>query len=181
MENVLADIPSQKEKIEAVKKQLQFRKTVLKQVADISLFCVGSKAGGERYQRFSLDQIKANLGTLITQSLRGPSQEDQMTGRPLLVGKRVKHTFEQGTWNGYIISVVPGYPVWYNIVYDGSDNVYSYPLQRDYAERNLEILPGAGPRKSTCWRRTVHSNVGCQSVGVGLFIAMLDIKSWIMD
>ncbi len=150
MEAVLLELQSVKEQTEALKKQLQFRKTVLKQVADKSLFLVGSKGGGTKYKKFSLQKLKDNLSTLINMSLRGPSREEQKTGKPLLVGKRVKHTFKEGTWNGYVISVVPGYPAWYNIIYDGSPTVYSYPLQDDYRKKDLVLLPEpAGSSKST--------------------------------
>jgi hypothetical protein len=37
---------------------------------------------------------------------------------PILVGKKVQHTFNEGTHNGKVISTVPGFPDFYNIIYD---------------------------------------------------------------
>ncbi len=147
MESALIEIDDDTECMEAIKKQLQFRKTVLEQVADKTLFQVGSKGGGPKYKKFTLDELKRNLSTLITMSLRGPTLEEEIQGKPLLVGKHVRHTFEEGVWKGYVIGTVPGYPAWYNIYYGRNKKVYSYKLQDDYAEGDLEILFGPASRK----------------------------------
>ena len=64
-------------------------------------------------------------------------------GKPLLVGKKVEHLFADGNWyKGRVMSVVPGFPDWYNITHYGPDvAVYSYKLQEDLAKDELHILP----------------------------------------
>ena len=61
---------------------------------------------------------------------------------PFLAGKRVSHVFKDGAvYTGKVIGSVPGFPSWYNIVYDGEDeHVYTYRLVDDYKDGNLEIL-----------------------------------------
>lgn len=62
-----------------------------------------------------------------------------------LVGKRVLHYFNvdgklQG-FHGYVISQVPGFPEWYNIVYDEEGDIVStYQLMDDYNSGDLELV-----------------------------------------
>lgn len=79
----------------------------------------------------------------------GPVEEMSQNQMPLLVGKKVKHSFNEGSWPGRVLSVVPGFPDFYNIVYDSdcdpSNNVpaaiYSNKLKEDYQNGLLEIVP----------------------------------------
>jgi len=41
---------------------------------------------------------------------------------------------------GKVISQAPGFPAWFNVVYDGDDAVYTYKLVDDYKEDNLAIV-----------------------------------------
>jgi hypothetical protein len=50
------------------------------------------------------------------------------------LGKKVQHTFNEGTHNGKVISTVPGFPDFYNIIYDSElekvkTNKYALPVQ----------------------------------------------------
>lgn len=59
---------------------------------------------------------------------------------PLLVGKSIKHKFSNGeTYFGHAISVVPGFPKWYNVKYVGDDAVYAYNLHQDFQNGDFEI------------------------------------------
>ena len=123
MNTVLDELNTQSEKVTAIKKQLQFRKTVLKQDAPKELFQAGKKDPASRkYRAFPLD-------TLINLAREGPSVESTNREQPFLVGKRVSHTFEEGTFTENMIYVAPGYPAWYNIVNIpwGSGRVYISP------------------------------------------------------
>ena len=41
-----------------------------------------------------------------------------------LTGKNIKHKFDDGIWySGKVIFQVPGYPAWYNVVYDNDKSV----------------------------------------------------------
>lgn len=78
----------------------------------------------------------------------GPDTEPQRIRTTLLVGKRVKHRFSDGNYVGRVISVVPGFVNFYNIVYDNDVSedgitkcVYTYKLLDDYKKGDLEIIP----------------------------------------
>jgi hypothetical protein len=55
---------------------------------------------------------------------------------PILVGKKVQHTFNEGTHNGKVISTVPGFPDFYNIIYDSEKQL------------NTTLTGGLGPTTS---------------------------------
>jgi hypothetical protein len=70
---------------------------------------------------------------------------------------KVQHTFNEGTHNGKVISTVPGFPDFYNIIYDSeldsevnitdTTAIYTYRLLNDYRAKKLEIIPEVvGPR-----------------------------------
>ena len=70
---------------------------------------------------------------------------------PLLVGKKIRHIFQEDSYVGKVISTVPGFPEFYNIIYDceldSTGNVcettaiYTYRLLDDYRPKKLEIIP----------------------------------------
>ena len=65
-----------------------------------------------------------------------PKEDDPVP----LSGKMISHRFEGDTWyNGEVISQVPGYPAWYNVVYEGDTNVYTYQLREDLATGDLIV------------------------------------------
>ncbi|XP_052097354.1 uncharacterized protein LOC127732359 [Mytilus californianus] len=91
---------------------------------------------------------------LIVAATEGPSEERVARDVPLFVGKKVLHTFKEGKWNGRVLSVVKGFPEFYNIVYDcdldestatisSATAIYTYKLKQEYRDGNLEILPEA--------------------------------------
>ena len=42
-----------------------------------------------------------------------------------LTGKNIEHKFDDGIWySGKVISQVPWYPVWYNVVYDNDESIF---------------------------------------------------------
>lgn len=44
-------------------------------------------------------------------------------------------------FHGYVISQVPGFPEWYNIVYDEEGDIVStYQLMDDYNSGDLELV-----------------------------------------
>ena len=64
--------------------------------------------------------------------------------RVVLNGKRVIHQFNEGGeirgYTGRVISQVPGFSNWYNIVYEEGDTVYTFQLMEDYTNGDLEII-----------------------------------------
>ena len=67
------------------------------------------------------------------------------TSASSLVGKLVKHRFEDKGklrfFKGRVISQVPGFPEWFNIVYDKEPGiVYSFKLSEDMDNGDLHVL-----------------------------------------
>ena len=144
----LAEISSKAEKRRALSAQLQFRRYVLKQeVQDKSIFFM-SKGGKQLETEIVVENLKKLIGDAFES---GPNTEGMSNLKMLLVGKTVSHTFENDSYDGYVIGVVPGFPAYYNIVYfeNGEktisevdvDNtpVYTFRLQDDYRDGNLSI------------------------------------------
>jgi len=73
------------------------------------------------------------------------------SGMPILIGKRIRHTFNEGDFDGKVISTVPGFPDSYNVIYDNELDdegnitdqtaIYTYKLLDDYRAKKLEIIP----------------------------------------
>ncbi|KAL3867760.1 hypothetical protein ACJMK2_040610, partial [Sinanodonta woodiana] len=143
VENILAEL-SNTEKRKALSSQIRFRQKVLKQtVIDKQLYQMSEKG-----KAYSLEKLKNNVIQLIKDAADSPSEESPTQEIPLLVGKKVIHTFNEGKWPGRVLSVVAGFPEFYNIVYDcdlqenSSPNaIYTYTLKEDYRNGNLEIVP----------------------------------------
>ena len=55
---------------------------------------------------------------MIAAAGEGAGEERQSRNVPLFVGKQVLHTFNEGKFKGRVISVVKGFPDFYNLVYD---------------------------------------------------------------
>lgn len=77
---------------------------------------------------------------LIKSTLICETTEKEVVGIPLLVGKTVDHKFRDQTYRGKVISVVPGFPMWYNIQYEGDQAIYAYNLHVDYLKGDLQIV-----------------------------------------
>lgn len=84
--------------------------------------------------------LRCNLLKLIHAANITPSSASSLTG------KRIKHKFQESNgkfknYKGHIISQVPGFPEWFNIVYDNEPNiVYTYNLTEDIANKDLQVL-----------------------------------------
>jgi hypothetical protein len=137
IKEALGRIDSDQEKKEALKWQLKFRRFVLEQKHKDKAVFNFSKKGLD----FSLEQLVENLKKLLDEALKGPCNERTRRDTPLLVGKRISHTFEDGSYLGKVISIVPSYLDWYNVVYDNDEAVYTYKLLEDYRKGDLKILP----------------------------------------
>lgn len=90
------------EKRKALISQIRFRQKVFKQsVSDKKIYHVTEKG-----KAHSIDKLKENVLKLIKDAVEGVGSGRKSQNVPLFVGKRVVHTFEDGTWNYRIISVV---------------------------------------------------------------------------
>lgn len=130
------------EKRTALEAQIKFRKTVLHQKhPEKKVFNLSKKNEGGRYVKLSLKELEHNITQLIEDTLGADTVEEQTDNLPLLVGKNIEHKFSDGeTYKGLVISVVPGFPKWYNVKYDGDDAVYAYNLHHDYKNGDLQIM-----------------------------------------
>ena len=142
MNESLQRLNSENEKREALKSQLRFRKTVLKQKhGDPKVYNFSRKGLDGKYTTLNVEELKQNVLTLIKDCLQEPTEEKQQENIPLLVGKNVKHSFSDGIeYKGYVISVVPGFGEWYNVKYEGDDSIYAYNLYEDYKQGDLQLF-----------------------------------------
>ena len=139
----LSQLKSKTAKSEALKAQLKFRKTVLQQKHSEKTICTFSRmAGGKRIQH-SPAMLKENLQTLIEAAHSIPPITT--CSDPILVGKKIAHQFKENkklvVYNGKVVSQVPGFSDWFNIVYDNEpDTVYTYKLLEDYNNGDLKFI-----------------------------------------
>ncbi|XP_053385391.1 uncharacterized protein LOC123527298 [Mercenaria mercenaria] len=102
-------IKSKKDKEEALKVQLRFRKEVFKQMTDSNAYAFSKVVNGRRVQ-LTVSELKANLLTLVNKAHDIPSLDKNH----LLVGKNIMHKFlveqnqaaEEKWFKGYVISQV---------------------------------------------------------------------------
>lgn len=133
---------SQSQQILALKAQLRFRKHVLQQRhSDKNIYKFSDKCSGN----FSVPKLQENLLRLVqsAQSHPHPDTTDGTTCK--MAGRRVVHYFDidgkRKAFQGKVISQVPGFPQWYNIVYDEEgDYVYTYQLMEDYNNGDLILV-----------------------------------------
>jgi hypothetical protein len=77
---------------------------------------------------------------LIESALNVDTSEVKQGNIPLFVGKTVKHKFQDGSYKGKVICIVPGFPQWYNVKYEDDPSVYAYNLKEDNKKGDLEII-----------------------------------------
>lgn len=139
----LERLDKESEKRKALESQIKFRKNVLHQKhADKKVLNLNSRAESGKYTQLPLDTLKKVL-TLIQATLNVQTHEKEHEGLPLLVGKRIEHKFTDGVCKGYVISLVPGFPQWYNVKYEGDPAVYAYNLSDDNKKGDLKIVVSA--------------------------------------
>ena len=91
--------------------------------------------------KLTTEQLKHNLLTLITDTLKEVTSEINQPDIPLFVDKTIEHEFSDGMkYIGKVISVVPGFPLWYNIKYEDDDAIYAYNIAEDYKSGDVKIL-----------------------------------------
>jgi len=93
---------------------------------------LSSKQPNGKYAKHSLDTLKTNVLKLVEAAGLRVTTEKKLPDVPLLVGKRVKHTFADGvTYKGKILCVVSSFPDWYNVQYENDEAVYVYNFIED--------------------------------------------------
>ncbi|KAL4224824.1 hypothetical protein ACF0H5_015520 [Mactra antiquata] len=119
------------------------RRYVLKQNPTESGCYLLSTTENSKKRKLTVDEIKVNVKKLVNHAFTvQPTNYD--TDQPILTGKIVQHAFDEDDeivwYKGTVISQVPGYPEFYNIIYEGDQAVYVYKLLQDYQTGDLKIL-----------------------------------------
>ena len=126
-------------KIKALKAQLNFRKRVLEQTHENKEIFHITKHG----KRLSVTELVDNLKKLLSMH---PLQDSTVSSPHLdLVGKRIRHKWvdEDGKeewYCGCILSSVPGTIEWFNVQYDGEEEILTLNLYTDIDNGDLDII-----------------------------------------
>ena len=133
---------SKSNQLRALKAQLRFRKHVIQQKYPDKVYNFSDKSTGT----YSLEKLRSNLLHLLEAAATQTTEvlpENAQAAYVILNGKCVIHQFnDDGETRGYtgrVVSQVPGFPSWYNIVYDEGDTIYTFQLMEDYCNGDLEI------------------------------------------
>ena len=139
-------VKSEIQKRQSLKAQLRFRKTVLQQTynADKDVYKFSTKQKGQ----LNSTALKENLLKLVNAAANrhssGTASDSPLETDVHLVGRRIDHRFTEDeqlvTYSGKVVSTVPGFPEWFNVVYDNEpDVVYSFKLLEDFKNGDLCI------------------------------------------
>ncbi|XP_052090808.1 structural maintenance of chromosomes protein 3 homolog [Mytilus californianus] len=93
----------------------EFRQAVMN-ISDKKIFNASVKG-----KALSIEALTENVKKLIEEAASKDVSENiqQRSSRmPIRVGKKVRHTFNEGTFTAKVISTVPGFPDYYNLIYD---------------------------------------------------------------
>lgn len=130
----LMKLKSKTAKLTALKAQLDFRKKVLEQNhVDKSIFCLSKNK-----KKLSVEEVCSNLCKLF-QPVSSTSSDQEG-----LIGRRIKHKWNvdgcEQWYFGTILDTVPGTDDWYNVKYDGEEQVLTLNLLLDIEKGDLEFV-----------------------------------------
>ena len=138
---------SETQKRQSLKVQLRFRKTVLQQTydADKDIYKFSTKQKGQLNSTALKDNLLKLPNAAANQHSSDTGSESPSGSEVHFVGRRIDHQFTEDnqlvTYSGKVISTVPGFPEWFNVVYDNEpDVVYSFKLIEDFRNGDLHIL-----------------------------------------
>ena len=150
LERSLDEIKGVGEKTDALKAQLRFREQILQQPANKNLFRFSEKSDDGKRRNFKWTELKDQCLQLISHACELPIGPDDVNKASFLVGRRIVHKLvekfdendddEVGTLKSYpatVISIVPGYPIWFNIKYDECEKLYVEKLQEEIEKGNI--------------------------------------------
>ena len=139
----ISKLRTKKEKIAALKLQLDFRKKVLEQKhADKTLFFITKSK-----KQLTVAEITDNLCYLLDSTTLSSSvaSTSLATNCESLIGKQIFHRWKdmdgkEKWYKGQVLGLVPGTSDWYNVQYDGENEILSLNLLVDVDKGDLEIL-----------------------------------------
>ena len=138
----LASLKSKTAKLKALKCQLYFRKKVLQQTYPDKTVFQATVQG----KKLSVDEMTHNLLKLLSTGSESdtPTQPPKDSEATDLVGKRICHRWlvadDEEWFTGHIMSVVPGTNSWFNVKYDGEDQILTLNLFEDMQNVDLYLL-----------------------------------------
>ena len=143
IEEGLAKLKTKKEKVAALKLQLDFRKKVLEQKhIDKTLFFLTKNK-----RQLTIVEISENLCQLLDCTARSilEGSDAIVKNCESLIGKQIYHKWkdvdgEEKWYKGQVLGLVPGTSEWYNVQYDGENEILSLNLLVDIDKGDLEIL-----------------------------------------
>ena len=92
--------------------------------------------------------LKENLLKLVNEAANrhssGTGSDSPLETDVHLVGRHIDHRFTEDeqlvSYSGQVVSTVPGFPEWFNVVYDNEPGVvYSFKLLEDFKNGDLCI------------------------------------------
>jgi len=137
----LSKIKTKKEKLKALKAQLDFRKKVLEQThSEKDLFFITKQS-----KQLPVEVICENLCKLLSSARLVSPPAALATNCHSLIGKEIYHKWkdedgEERWYKGRVLSLVPGATEWYNVKYDGEDNILTLNLLSDIENGDLDII-----------------------------------------
>ena len=137
----MATFKAKSDKVDALKGQLQLVKVILQQPPpsthgkSVYKFTVVGSQG--KRKELTVAELTENFKVLVQAAAELPQRNPIRETDPLS-WQRIKHRFEGDIWcDGEVISQVPGYSAWYNVVYDGDNSMYMYQLRTDLEAEDL--------------------------------------------
>ncbi|WAR22430.1 hypothetical protein MAR_016404 [Mya arenaria] len=152
IDQMLASYETNQQKIQALKTQLKFRRQVLCQVPENkSDFNITKSVGGQKRKNLTVEELTNNLKLLVQRAIVKDRESDEQVH--MLVGKKIKHRFKETVvengekvdvlkwYTGKVISQVPWFREWFNVLYDNDPAVYTLRhLPTDLDREDLKII-----------------------------------------
>ena len=136
----LGAIKTKKDKVKALKVQLDFRKKVLEQShSDKDIFFITKQS-----KQLPVEVIYENLCKLLSSAQLVITPGTLSTNCQSLIGKEIHHRWkdqdgEERWYKGKVLSLVPGTTEWFNVKYDGEDDILTLNLLLDIEKGDLDV------------------------------------------
>ena len=137
----LGAIKTEKDKVKALKVQLDFRKKVLEQShSDKDIFFITKQS-----KQLPVEIICENLCKLLSSAQLVITPGTLAINCQSLIGKEIHHRWkdqdgEERWYKGKVLSLVPGTTEWFNVKYDGEDDILTLNLLLDIEKGDLDVI-----------------------------------------
>ena len=137
----LSKLKTKKEKVKALKAQLDFRKKVLEQThTEKDIFFITKQS-----KQLPVEVISENLCKLLSSAHLINTPSTVATNCQSLIGREIYHRWkdedgEERWYKGRVLSLVPGTTEWYNVKYDEEDDILTLNLLLDIEKGDLDVI-----------------------------------------